>query len=54
VPAAKQASGAGICARGAHFLTEPKVHATEIRGYIRGLDSHLIEVGQTTAGPRPA
>jgi predicted enzyme related to lactoylglutathione lyase len=40
-------------ARGAHFLTEPKVHATEIRGYIRDPDGHLIEVGQTTAAPRP-
>src|SRR5215470_2059861 len=36
-------------ARGAHFLTEPKVHASEIRGYIRDPDGHLIEVGQTTA-----
>jgi lactoylglutathione lyase len=37
-------------ARGAEFLTEPKVHATEIRAYIRDPDGHLIEVGQTTAG----
>jgi len=41
-------------ARGARFLTEPKVHASEIRGYIRDPDGHLIEVGQTTAGPRLA
>jgi lactoylglutathione lyase len=41
-------------ARGAQFLTEPKVHAAEIRAYIRDPDGHLIEVGQTTAGPRPA
>jgi len=36
-------------ARGAEFLTEPKVHATEIRAYIRDPDGHLIEVGQSTA-----
>jgi catechol 2,3-dioxygenase-like lactoylglutathione lyase family enzyme len=35
-------------ARGATFLTEPKVHATEIRCYMRDPDGHLIEVGQTT------
>jgi len=35
-------------ARGAEFLTEPKVHATEIRAYIRDPDGHLIEVGQAT------
>jgi len=35
-------------ARGAHFLTEPKVHATEIRAYIEDPDGHLIEVGQST------
>ena len=34
--------------RGAEFLTEPKVHATEIRCYIRDPDGHLIEVGQST------
>ena len=33
-------------AKGAEFLTEPKVHATEIRAYIRDPDGHLIEVGQ--------
>ena len=35
-------------AKGAEFLTEPKVHASEIRAYIRDPDGHLIEVGQTT------
>jgi catechol 2,3-dioxygenase-like lactoylglutathione lyase family enzyme len=35
-------------AKGAQFLTEPKVHATEIRAYIRDPDGHLIEVGQAT------
>ena len=35
-------------AKGAHFLTEPKQHAYEIRCYIRDPDGHLIEVGQTT------
>ena len=35
-------------ARGAHFLTEPKVHEDEIRCYIRDPDGYLIEVGQTT------
>lgn len=38
-------------ARGAQFLTEPKVHATEIRAYIRDPDGHLIEVGQSTTAP---
>ena len=38
-------------ARGAEFLTEPKVHTTEIRAYIRDPDGHLIEVGQTTVRP---
>src|SRR5262249_8100114 len=39
--------------RGANFITEPKVHATELRCYMRDPDGHLIEVGQTpmTAGP---
>lgn len=36
-------------ARGAEFLTEPKVHQYEIRCYMRDPDGHLIEVGQTTA-----
>ena len=35
-------------ARGAHFLTPPKQHETEIRCYIRDPDGYLIEVGQTT------
>ena len=35
-------------ARGAEFLTEPKVHANEIRAYVRDPDGHLIEVGQAT------
>lgn len=35
-------------ARGAHFLTPPKQHKTELRCYIRDPDGHLIEVGQTT------
>jgi catechol 2,3-dioxygenase-like lactoylglutathione lyase family enzyme len=38
-------------AKGAEFLTEPKVHDREIRAYIRDPDGHLIEVGQTTARP---
>jgi lactoylglutathione lyase len=39
--------------RGANFITEPKVHATEMRCYMRDPDGYLIEVGQTTmtAGP---
>ena len=35
-------------AKGAEFLTEPKVHANEIRCYMRDLDGYLIEVGQST------
>jgi lactoylglutathione lyase len=35
-------------AKGAHFLTEPKVHTSEIRAYVRDPDGHLIEVGQAT------
>ncbi len=35
-------------AKGAQFLTEPKVHAGEIRAYVRDPDGHLIEVGQAT------
>ncbi len=38
-------------ARGAQFLTPPKVHEAEIRCYLRDPDGHLIEVGQTTAMP---
>src|SRR5262252_2864389 len=39
--------------RGAVFITEPKVHATEIRCYIRDPDGYLIEVGQTTITAEP-
>ncbi|HEY3975828.1 MAG TPA: VOC family protein [Streptosporangiaceae bacterium] len=38
-------------ARGAEFLTEPKVHTHEIRAYIRDPDGHLIEVGQSINRP---
>jgi lactoylglutathione lyase len=38
-------------ARGAEFLTPPKVHEAEIRCYLRDPDGHLIEVGQTTRTP---
>ena len=39
--------------RGAQFITEPKVHVSEMRCYMRDPDGYLIEVGQTsmTAGP---
>ena len=39
--------------RGAKFITEPKVHATELRCYMCDPDGYLIEIGQTTmtAGP---
>jgi lactoylglutathione lyase len=33
---------------GAEFLTEPKVHSTEIRCYMRDPDGYIIEVGQST------
>jgi catechol 2,3-dioxygenase-like lactoylglutathione lyase family enzyme len=39
--------------RGATFVTEPKVHESEIRCYIRDPDGYLIEVGQTTDTPEP-
>ena len=39
--------------RGPHFITEPKVHATEKRCYMRDPDGYLIEVGQTTTAPTP-
>jgi lactoylglutathione lyase len=39
--------------RGAHFITEPKIHQTEKRCYIRDPDGYLIEVGQTTTTPTP-
>ena len=37
----------------ASFITEPKVHATELRCYMRDPDGYLIEVGQTTMTPGP-
>lgn len=40
-------------ARGAKFVTAPKVHESEIRCYIRDPDGYLIEVGQTTSTPAP-
>jgi lactoylglutathione lyase len=39
--------------RGAKFITEPKVHATEMRCYMRDPDGYLIEVGQTTMTEGP-
>ena len=39
--------------RGAKFITEPKVHATEMRCYMRDPDGYLIEVGQTTMTDGP-
>jgi catechol 2,3-dioxygenase-like lactoylglutathione lyase family enzyme len=39
--------------RGANFVTEPKVHASEIRCYMRDPDGYLIEVGQTTTTAAP-
>jgi lactoylglutathione lyase len=39
--------------RGATFITEPKVHASELRCYMRDPDGYLIEVGQTTFTPTP-
>jgi lactoylglutathione lyase len=39
--------------RGAKFITEPKVHATELRCYMRDPDGYLIEVGQTTMTTDP-
>jgi lactoylglutathione lyase len=39
--------------RGAKFITEPKIHATELRCYMRDPDGYLIEVGQTTMTPGP-
>jgi lactoylglutathione lyase len=35
-------------AKGAQFLTEPKVLGREIRAYIRDPDGHLIEVGEVS------
>jgi len=39
--------------RGATFITEPKVHASEVRCYMRDPDGYLIEVGQTTITAAP-
>ena len=39
--------------RGARFITEPKVHETEMRCYMRDPDGYLIEVGQTTITATP-
>ena len=39
--------------RGAPFITEPKIHRTEMRCYMRDPDGHLIEVGQTTTTAKP-
>ena len=39
--------------RGAEFITEPKVHASELRCYMRDPDGYLIEVGQTTFTATP-
>ena len=39
--------------RRAHFITEPKVHKTEKRCYMRDPDGYLIEVGQTTITATP-
>ena len=39
--------------RGAKFITEPKIHATEKRCYMRDPDGYLIEVGQTTTTATP-
>src|SRR6516225_10823531 len=39
--------------RGARFITEPKVHKTEMRCYMRDPDGYLIEVGQTTFTKTP-
>jgi lactoylglutathione lyase len=39
--------------RGARFITEPKIHASEIRCYVRDPDGYLIEVGQTTSRANP-
>ena len=39
--------------RGAQFITEPKVHTTELPCYMRDPDGYLIEVGQTTMTSSP-
>ena len=40
-------------ARGAVFITGPKVHPTEFRCYMRDPDGYLVEVGQTTDTKAP-
>jgi lactoylglutathione lyase len=40
-------------ARGAKFITEPKVDATELRCHMDDPDGYLIEVGQTTMTASP-
>jgi lactoylglutathione lyase len=42
-----------LTSRGAQFITEPKVHTTELRCYMRDPDGYLIEVGQTTMTTGP-
>jgi lactoylglutathione lyase len=39
--------------RGAVFITEPKVHPSELRCYMRDPDGYLIEVGQDTDTKTP-
>ena len=39
--------------RGAQFITEPKVHTTELRCYMRDPGGYLIEIGQTTMTTGP-
>jgi len=39
--------------RGARFITEPKIHARELRCYMRDPDGYLIEVAQTTTTATP-
>src|SRR5215212_3504046 len=51
-PADPTRASAFLNLRGAEFLTPPKLHAREIRCYLRDPDGHLIEVGQTTGMPR--
>jgi lactoylglutathione lyase len=40
--------------RGAHFLTPPVDHGSEIRCYLHDPDGHLIEVGQSVQTPSAA
>ena len=39
--------------RGARFVTEPRVPASELRCYLCDPDGYLIEVGQTTMTAHP-